>query len=119
MKNYHAHVYFVPGAEPLIQEVHEKASKLTHLMRVFRIIPRPVGPHATGMFEAHFSDATKAEVIAWLETHRNGLSVLIHEDTGDDHRDHSENILWLGKELPLDFSFFDLVKRDPSRALHK
>ena len=119
MKNYHAHVYFNPPEASTIQEVHAQASKNLDLMRVFRIIPHPVGPHPTGMFEIHFDDSTKSVVISWLESNRKGLSVLIHEDTGEDHRDHTENVLWLGKSLPLDFSFFDLVKRDPSKAIHQ
>lgn len=119
MKNYHAHVYFHPEERTKIEKVHAEATQETALMRVFRIVPFPVGPHATGMFEAHFRGDTRDAVIEWLEKHRQGLSVLIHEDTGDDHRDHSENILWLGQSLPIDFKFFDLVKTDPSRAIHK
>jgi aromatic ring-cleaving dioxygenase len=119
MKKYHAHIYFAPHEASTIQDVHGKARRESRLMQVFGIISVPVGPHSTGMFEAHFTDDNKNEVIQWLKVHRQGLSVLIHEDTGDDYRDHTENVLWLGEKLPLDFGFFDLVKRDPSKALHK
>lgn len=119
MKNYHAHIYFDPEEMVTIKEVHGEASKRRDLMQVFRIVPFPVGPHPKGMFEAHFDDATKEKVLEWFRENRSGLDVLIHEETGDDHRDHSENVIWLGEELPLDFGFFDLVKRDPSKAIHK
>lgn len=119
MKNYHAHVYFNPQDLSLIKEVYEDAVKNNQMMKAFRIISHPVGPHPKGMFEIHFKESTKSEVIHWLQEYRQGLSVLIHEDSGDDHRDHTENVCWLGERLPLDFSFFDLVKADPSKALHK
>lgn len=119
MKKYHAHIYFAPDELLLIQKVHAAASLETGIMRVFRIIPNPVGPHATGMFEAHFPESLRTQVIDWFKTNRQGLSVLIHEDSGDDYKDHTENVLWLGEKLPLDFTFFDLVKNDPSKALHK
>lgn len=118
MKNYHAHIYFFPKDASIIQKVFDEARKFRY-MRTYPIVPRPVGPHATGMFEAHFNEDAKENVLRWLQENRQGLSVLIHEDTGDDHRDHSQNVIWLGEILPLDFGFFDLVKRDPSRAIHK
>ena len=33
---------------------------------------------------------------------RDGLSVLVHPETGDDVADHSAHALWLGAPLPLD-----------------
>jgi len=119
MNKYHAHIYFSASEEALIQRVHAAAQLKTQIMKTFRIVPYPVGPHPMGMFEVHFTESTKKEVLKWFEEHRQGLNVLIHIDSGDDYRDHTENVIWLGEKLPLDFSFFDLVKNDPSKALHK
>lgn len=116
--NYHAHVYFDLEQRPLAQTVLSKAS-LEIFMRPQGLLCRKVGPHAKPMLEIHFTQGNKERVLHWLEQNRQGLQVLIHPDTGDDHRDHRpENIIWLGGELPLDFTFFDLVKARPELSLH-
>ncbi|MFT7095134.1 MAG: DOPA 4,5-dioxygenase [Alcanivorax sp.] len=37
---------------------------------------------------------------------RNGLTVFVHGLSGDDLRDHTELVMWLGESLPLDLSIF-------------
>ena len=39
--------------------------------------------------------------IAWLVINRGPLSALIHPNTGDDVRDHSQRATWMGQPLPL------------------
>lgn len=36
-----------------------------------------------------------------------GLTILLHEDTGDDLRDHTEGTRWLGNELKLDLVWLE------------
>jgi DOPA 4,5-dioxygenase len=69
------------------------------------------------MIELHFEESSKDEVIDWIDSHRKGLSVLIHEDTGDDIKDHLSPI-WLGEKLPIDFTFFNKVKENPALSVH-
>jgi len=37
---------------------------------------------------------------------RNGLSILLHPETGDDYRDHRAHAAWLGAVLPLRLDVF-------------
>jgi aromatic ring-cleaving dioxygenase len=49
---------------------------------------------------------TFEQFIPWLEAQRNGLSILIHADTGDDLTDHTKYAYWLGKPTEIDLSMF-------------
>ena len=54
----------------------------------------------------------------FLKAHHGELSVLIHQDTGDDAIDHSENIVCLGEPVVLDFGFFELIKSRPDLKIN-
>ncbi len=47
-----------------------------------------------------------AAFLPWLMLNRDGLSVLLHPDTGDDYRDHSAHAARLGNSLPLRLDVF-------------
>jgi len=38
---------------------------------------------------------------------RDGLTILVHPETGDDVPDHRDHALWLGAKLDLDISFLE------------
>lgn len=116
MSNYHAHVYFAPAQEPRARSLLVALSRAP--LRFERLHSRPVGPHPLPMIELHFDGRDLREALRRLEILRDGFSVLVHEDTGDDLRDHTRGALWLGARLPLDFSFFARVRENPSLALH-
>lgn len=40
--------------------------------------------------------------IPWLVINRGPLSVLLHPNTDDPLRDHTQRATWLGKEVPVD-----------------
>ncbi len=104
---YHAHVYFD-------QTTHQSAIKLKEALiaqnfanvRVFPLVNRPVGPHPLPMFEVHFTSTELSQIKQWFEQNRGTHIVLIHEETGQDHLDHSTGATWLGEKLELDFSIF-------------
>lgn len=103
--SYHAHVYFRPGEEDLIEPLHARAERdLEALATVWPIRYRPVGPHPLPMFEIAFPDAHRAAVLDWLQAHHGGQSVLLHPETGNDLVDHTDNARWLGERLDLDLS---------------
>lgn len=105
--HYHAHLYFDERNYKSASSVREALfSQQFPGLRVFPLVTRPIGPHPLPMFEIHFTDKIFLEVKAWLEKNRGNHTVLIHEETGFDHRDHSEGALWLGPPLSLDFSIF-------------
>jgi len=102
---YHAHVYFnadtVAQARALVEE-----AGLHLLVVVGRVHERPVGPHPQWSCQIAFDAAEFDQVIGWLDTHRNGLDVLVHGLTGDDYADHTAHAMWLGKDHVLDLSMF-------------
>lgn len=105
--HYHAHVYFD-------EQNYKSASLIREALlnqnfpglRAFPLVTRPVGPHPLPMFEVHFTDKIFSEVKQWLEKNRGEHIVLIHEETGYDHKDHSDGATWLGPKMELDFSIF-------------
>jgi aromatic ring-cleaving dioxygenase len=115
MQRYHAHIYYQAHEILAIQQLKHEAAESP--LRVWKLFEQCVGPHALPMLELHFEGEVRAEAIRWLSDHRGLFSVLIHEDTGDDVKDH-EQASWLGEVLPIHFAFFDLVKQNPQLAIH-
>lgn len=77
-------------------------------LRIYSIFPRPVGPHPIGMFEVNiFTPSQFGAFIPWLVINRGPLSALIHPNTGDDVRDHSQRATWMGQPLPLDIDMLE------------
>ena len=119
MKLYHAHVYYLPDEQAQANELFQSA-RLRHLIdfEVWKFFSEKVGPHPLPMLELHFTSTTEHAAHTWLKKNRGSLTVLIHEDTGDDFKDHLERVCWLGDPLPIRFDFFEQVKKDPHVAIH-
>src|SRR4051812_8926505 len=112
MKRFHAHIYFESENLELGLALAERA----HSVKLFESVmchEQPVGPHPTAMIEVQFGEPSYTSVLEWIEANRGSFSVLIHQDTGDDFKDHSEGIQWIGKKLLLDFAFFELIQARP------
>jgi aromatic ring-cleaving dioxygenase len=63
---------------------------------------KPIGPHPIAMFEVNlFTPAQFGAFIPWLVINRGPLSALLHPNTGDDIRDHTQRATWLGQPFPL------------------
>ncbi|OQV14965.1 hypothetical protein BV898_10869 [Hypsibius exemplaris] len=103
---FHGHVYFDSKSQAFAGQLQEKtkAAFKGQPVRTGQLIPYPIGPHPTGMFEIDFSKAFFTDVVLWLERERGDLSVLVHELTGDEMYDHTQAALWLGPQQPLKFS---------------
>lgn len=118
MKNYHAHIYFdhyqKPVAEKLVLELLQLG--LTDL-KLWKFHDKRVGPHFLPMAEVHFNESALRMVLNCLEMNNKGLSILVHEDSGDDFKDH-EKPIWVGPALPIDFDFFHKVKSEPRLSVH-
>ena len=117
MTQFHAHIYFAPHeielANVLVQDA--VSSKVFNSIKLFE---HAVGPHPTAMIEMHFDDRSHNLAVNWVKAHRKNFSVLIHQDTGDDIKDHTDGIHWLGEMLFLDFDFFELIKTRPDLRVH-
>ena len=67
---------------------------------------KPVGPHPCWSCQLAFKPEAFGNIVPWLALNRNGLSVLIHPETGHGLMDHSEYSIWLGKVEPLNLDIF-------------
>ena len=73
--------------------------------------PRPrsgvvVGPHPRSMYQVAFPRALLATFLPWLMLNRDGLTILVHPETGDDLADHTDHAAWLGGILRLRLGVF-------------
>jgi aromatic ring-cleaving dioxygenase len=119
MTNYHAHIYFKHDDLDLMEIFFRKCQGQKVIFRTHKQYSLEVGPHTSPMIELHFNSVTHGLVLAWLEVNRGETSVLVHEDTGDDVRDHTEGKIWLGTPLPIDFSFFERLQLGQVKAVHQ
>ena len=71
-------------------------------VRMGRWREEPVGAHPQAMYQVAFAAADFARIVPWLMLNRQGLTVLVHPETGDDVADHDVHPLWLGEKLDLD-----------------
>jgi DOPA 4,5-dioxygenase len=104
-KNYHAHVYFDQNTIKFAENLCKKAGSLFTL-DVGRVHQKPVGPHPNWSCQIKFTEQDFPQFIAWLEEHRQGLSVLVHAVTGNNLQDHTEFAYWLGDEIKLNLDLF-------------
>ena len=80
-------------------------------LRIYRIWDKPIGPHPVAMFEVNiFTPAQFGAFIPWLVINRGPLSALVHPNTGDDVRDHTQRATWLGEKMTLDLGIFKRMR---------
>ena len=101
--DYHAHFYFDESS--LIHAKALRTSINAELgLYVGNFNTKPVGPHPQWSFQASFTADDFEVFVPWCIEHRQGISVLLHAVTGDDLRDHTEYVQWLGAPITLDLS---------------
>jgi DOPA 4,5-dioxygenase len=111
--HYHAHVYWLDE-----QQRHHALLLRASLMRlgyqVGTIWDIPIGPHPYPMYQVNYSDSVKEAVELTLA--QSKLTVLLHEDTGDDIHDHTLGARWLGEPLELDLDWLREYVAKSSRS---
>ena len=100
--HYHAHVYWHDPAQ------RECALALRPALAdlgggLGRVMDQPIGPHPRPMYQVNYSTVQQAAIEDLLRS--SGLDVLLHDDTGDDVRDHTQGARWLGTPLQLDIEW--------------
>jgi aromatic ring-cleaving dioxygenase len=100
---YHAHVYYDSSSKEQAQALCAAAGKAFPLV-VGRLHDNPVGPHPRGSCQLAFPADLFGYVIPWLLEHRKGLTIFAHANTGDDIKDHTEHVVWLGPSESLNLA---------------
>ena len=98
---YHAHVYYDAASRPSAERLREKIAA-GFPVRLGRWHDQPVGPHPQAMYQVVFAPDQFGAFVPWLALNREGLSILVHPETGDDPLDHTAHAVWLGGPLALD-----------------
>ncbi|ORY13296.1 DOPA-like domain-containing protein [Clohesyomyces aquaticus] len=123
---FDVHIYFLQSdGEELnyATELWERIRREFPELRIYRVWDKPIGPHPLGMFEVNIftpgiwllilnSRSTNSHAeqfgafIPWLVINRGPLSALIHPNTDDEERDHTQRATWMGQPYPLSLKSF-------------
>lgn len=104
---YHAHVYYDPAkTRAQAERLRERVAETFPQARLGRWHDELVGPHPRSMYQIAFPPEMLAEFVPWLMLNRDGLTVLLHPETGDNYTDHSAHAAWFGAVLPLRLEVF-------------
>ncbi|TFL05159.1 DOPA-like domain-containing protein [Pterulicium gracile] len=99
------HIYYMPSVPAHAQyarELHERIRREFPELRIYKFWENPVGPHPTAIFEVNtFSPHQTGALFGFLTVFRGPCSVLIHPNTDNAHKDHTELATWMGKPWPL------------------
>ena len=105
--DYHAHVYYDPAkSRGRAERLRERVAAAFPQAKLGRWHDEIVGPHPQSMYQIAFPAGTLAAFVPWLMLNRDGLTVLLHPETGDDYTDHSAHAAWFGAVLPLRLEVF-------------
>jgi aromatic ring-cleaving dioxygenase len=95
---YHAHIYYDPATTRAAAErLRERVAAEFPQARLGRWHDALVGPHTQSMYQIAFP----GEML-----NRDGLTILLHPETGNDYRDHTAHAAWFGAVLPLRLEAF-------------
>jgi len=107
---FDVHVYYNVGSASQTQfarELHTRIRLEFPELRVYRLWDRPIGPHTMAMFEVNlFTPVQFGAFVPWLVVNRGPLSALVHPNTDDELRDHTQRATWLGERVIVDTSLF-------------
>lgn len=106
VRDYHAHIYYDPASRGRAAGLRERIASAFPGIMIGRMHDQPIGPHPQAMFQIAFAPAALVAVLPWLMLNRDGLTVLLHPETGDDYADHSRHAAWLGEVLPIRLEVF-------------
>ena len=103
IKNYHFHLYYSLTADQIEKatRILKKLSQEKEDMPIGRIWEKPVGPHPIGSCQVTVENSRFQEMTEWFLENREDLSLFIHPNTGNDLKDHTEHVIWMGKEYIL------------------
>ncbi|KAM0753908.1 hypothetical protein T439DRAFT_322793 [Meredithblackwellia eburnea MCA 4105] len=97
------HIYYNKGPQmEHARKLYDRIRREFPELRVYKFWDIPVGPHPVPMFEVNtFTPQQFGALFGFLVAYRAGLSVLIHPNTDDAFRDHTDRATWMGERYPL------------------
>jgi len=99
---YHAHVYYDPSkTRDRAEHLRKRVATEFPGAKLGRWHDELVGPHTQSMYQIAFPTDLVGSFLPWLMLNRDGLTVLLHPETGDDYTDHTAHACWFGAVLPL------------------
>lgn len=104
IRGWHAHVYFDPASRPAAERLRAAIGQAFPEAVLGRWHEVPVGPHAQAMYQVAFAPALFPALVPFIALNREGLTVLVHPETGHAKADHLQHALWMGAVLALDAS---------------
>jgi aromatic ring-cleaving dioxygenase len=109
---YHAHIYYDPAAtRDRAARLREQVAAAFPEATLGRWHDALVGPHPQSMYQIAFPRALLGSFLPWLMLNRDGLTILLHAETGDDYTDRTDHAVWLGAMLPLRLEVFRRAAR--------
>jgi aromatic ring-cleaving dioxygenase len=117
VSSYHAHVYYDPGKTRSVAEhLRQRIAVAFPRAKLGRWHDELVGPHTQSMYQIAFPSRLLSSFLPWLMQNRDGLTILLHPETGDDYRDHTAHACWFGAVLPLRV---EVLRKGPIKAATK
>jgi aromatic ring-cleaving dioxygenase len=104
---FHAHIYYDPAiTRAAAERLRERVAAEFPQARLGRWHDALVGPHTQSMYQIAFPSEMLGAFVPWLMLNRDGLTILLHPETGNDYRDHTAHAAWFGAVLPLRLEAF-------------
>ena len=102
IEDYHAHVYYdVSSTRGKAERLRQRIGAAFPQAVLGRWHDELVGPHPQSMYQVAFPSGMLASFVPWLMLNRDGLTILLHPETGNAYRDHTAHAAWFGGMLPL------------------
>jgi aromatic ring-cleaving dioxygenase len=99
--HYHAHIYYDSESKWRAARLRERVAASFPDAVLGRWHDELVGPHTQSMYQIAFPRALIDAFLPWLMLNRDGLTILLHPETGDGYADHAHHAVWFGRVLPL------------------
>jgi aromatic ring-cleaving dioxygenase len=100
---WHCHIYFTPERRDHAVWMNDAIQDRFPIWD-YRWLDKSNVLHPLPMFRFQFRPEDMSGFLEFVTLNRRDLSVLIHAITGNDIVDHSDNVMWMGEPLKLDFA---------------
>lgn len=104
--SYHFHIYYQLDEFEKAESIVEKIKHFKKEDEIGRLWKKPVGPHPICSCQISANLGELESLCLWFMKNRDGLSIFVHGQSGDDLKDHTDYVMWIGKSYDLNLSLF-------------